>query len=70
PDMSIIENVWDYLDCHVHTRTPLPCNLQELWAALVEEWGNIGMDYIEKLYESMPHHVKALLNAKGGHTKY
>jgi hypothetical protein len=41
-----------------------------LWAALVEEWGNIEIDYIEKLYESMPRRVEALLLAKGGHTKH
>ena len=41
-----------------------------MWAALVEEWGNIENDYIEKLYESMPWSVAALLEAMGGHTKY
>ncbi|KAH7904550.1 hypothetical protein BJ138DRAFT_1018994 [Hygrophoropsis aurantiaca] len=43
---------------------------QELWEALVEEWGNIEMDFVRKLYESMPRRVEALLEAKGSHTKY
>jgi hypothetical protein len=68
--MSIIENVWDYLDQRVQTRSPLPRNLAELWDALVEEWGNIEPDYIKRLYESMLQRVEALLKAKGGHTKY
>jgi len=38
--------------------------------ALVEEWDHIDQDYIMKLFESMPHWVQALLEAKGGHTKY
>ena len=70
PDMSIIENLWDYLDRKIRLRSPIPTNLNQMWAALVEEWGNIENDYIEKLYESMPRRVAALLEAKGGHTKY
>ncbi|KAG1795811.1 uncharacterized protein HD556DRAFT_1219161, partial [Suillus plorans] len=70
PDMSIIEHVWDYLDRRVRTRTPLPRNCTELWEALVEEWGRVEEKYITKLYESMPERIKALLDAKGGHTKY
>jgi hypothetical protein len=70
PDMSIIEHVWDYLDRRIRTRTPLPRNRTELWEALVEEWGNIEEDYIMRLYESMLVHIQALLDAKGGHTKY
>ena len=70
PDMSIIENVWDYLDRRVHTRTPLPWNAAELWDALVEGWGNIELDYIKRLYKSMPQRVQALLSAKGSHTEY
>jgi hypothetical protein len=70
PDMSIIEHIWDYLDCRICTRKPLPWNCAELWEALVEEWGCIEEEYITKLYESMPEHVKTLLDAKGGYTKY
>jgi len=69
-DMSIIEHVWDYLDRRICTRLPLPRNRTELWEALVEEWGNIEEEYITRLYESMPVRVQALLDAKGGHTKY
>ena len=34
PDMNIIEHVWDQLDTLVCTWNPLPCNKEELWAAL------------------------------------
>ena len=70
PDMNIIEHVWDHLEHRVRTRTKLPSNVTELWDALVEEWHNIEDDYIVSLYESMPRRVQALLDAKGGHTKY
>jgi hypothetical protein len=70
PDMNIIEHVWHHLDKLVRTRDPLPSNLNELWLALQEEWTHIEMDYIEKLFESMPRRVEALIKARGGHTKY
>jgi transposase len=70
PDMNIIEHVWDYLDRKVRTRSPLPKNRNEMWAALLEEWTDIEEEYIEKLYQSMPDRVGALLKAKGSWTKY
>ena len=70
PDMNIIEHVWEYLDKRVRTRSPLPTNRDQMWTALQEEWASIDEDYIEKLYESMPDRVAALLKAKGSWTKY
>jgi hypothetical protein len=68
--MNIIEHAWEYLERRVHSRTPLPRKLGDLWEALVE-WGNIEDDYyITKLYESMPDRIQALLEAKGAHTRY
>ncbi|KAF8228933.1 transposable element Tcb1 transposase, partial [Tricholoma matsutake] len=63
PNMNIIEHVWDYLDRRVHTWSPLPMIQDQMWTVLQEEWANIKEDYIEKLYESMPNHVAALLKA-------
>ncbi|KAJ8507400.1 hypothetical protein ONZ45_g10230 [Pleurotus djamor] len=70
PDMSIIEHVWDQVDALVRARNPLPTNKDQLWEALQEEWNNFPMAALEKLYESMPRRVTALLRAKGGSTKY
>jgi transposase len=70
PDMSPIENVWNYLDRMVRSRYPLPKNLDELWLALKEEWENIPQEFINNLYRSMPNRVCDLLKAKGHHTRY
>lgn len=70
PDMSIIEHAWEELDRRVRARVVLPKNEDELWEALKEEWENLGMDYINRLYDSMPHRVQALHKAKGKYTKY
>jgi hypothetical protein len=69
-DMNIIEHVWDHLDRRVRTWSPLLRNCDEMWVALQEEWAGIEDDYIEKLYQSMPDRVAALLKAKGSWTKY
>ena len=34
------------------------------------EWEMIGVDVHQNLIESMPRRVQAVLEAKGGHTKY
>jgi hypothetical protein len=70
PDMNIIENLWDHLDRMVRARDPLPTNLDELWAALLEEWEKIDQDYIDRLYKSLPNRVRDVLKAKGGSTRY
>jgi hypothetical protein len=70
PDMNIIENLWDYLERKVRTRSPLPRNRKEMWGALQEEWMSVEEDYIEKLFQSMPDRIQALLKAKGSWTKY
>jgi hypothetical protein len=70
PDLNIIENLWDHLDHMVHARNPLPWNCDELWAALQEEWGMIDQGFIDRLYKSLPNHVRDVMKAKGGETQY
>jgi hypothetical protein len=70
PNMNIIEHVWDQLDALVCAHDPLPRNKEEMWVALQEEWANFPSAALDKLYESMPRRVAALLKARGGHTKY
>ena len=68
--MNIIKHVWEYLDQRVCTQSPLPRNHEDMWAALQKEWGQIEMDYIKKLFQSMPERVATLVKAKGGYTWY
>jgi DDE superfamily endonuclease len=70
PDINIIENLWDYLDRLVRARDPLPRTEEDLWVALQEEWVNIPLDYIKKLYASLPDRIRAVYDAKGGNTRY
>ena len=46
PNMNIIKHVWDELDHCVHCHNLLPYNVNELWAALEEEWYWLDLAYI------------------------
>jgi hypothetical protein len=70
PDMNLIEHVWGYLDCKVHSQSVLPQNLNKLWKALEEEWYGINDLVLENLYASMLCRAEALYQAKGGSTQY
>lgn len=69
PDLNPIENVWAYLKkkvakCHPKNRT-------ELKTAILEEWHKIPTDYdMQNLIFSMKRRLQAVIDAKGGHTKY
>ena len=36
----------------------------------MEEWSNIDTDYLQKLVDSMPRRVQAVIDSKGFPTKY
>ena len=69
-DMNPIEDMWDTLDRRVRARTPPPQSHAELRQALIEEWHLIPQWRINRLITSMPRRVRALIAARGGHTRY
>ena len=70
PDCNLIEHAWDTLDRAVRNRDIQPSNLDELARALQEEWRNIGQRAMNKLVESMPRRIQAVLDSRGGYTRY
>lgn len=68
PDLNPIENLWAYLDFKTKDRV---CNTEdELHQVLEEAWRNLPVDYLRTLALSMPHRLEAVLDARGGPTKY
>lgn len=67
-DLSPIENLWDFLKERVMDRKPT--NVDELWTYTREEFHLIPLEYIQKLFDSMPRRIAAVREAKGGYTKY
>ncbi len=70
PDLSPIENAWDYLGRKVKARANIPRTIAELKIALRQEWNAIPQHYLRKLFNSMPRRLRACINAHGGHTGY
>lgn len=70
PDMNIIEHIWDYLDRQILKHNPPPYNEEQLRQALREEWDRMDVEFLRKLYASMPLRVRAVIDSKGGSTRY
>jgi len=70
PDLNIIENVWHKLDRCVRMREVQPRSLDDLWAALQEEWAALDYGYIRNLYTSLNCCCFAVLKDKGMWTRY
>ena len=67
PDLNLIESVWAYLKDKL--KRTYDCS-EELEEDIVEQWNNIPSLFIENLYNSILHRIQAVLDAKGGPTKY
>lgn len=70
PDCNPIEHVWDYLGRRLRRRQPQPPNVQQLTAALHQEWGRIPRYLLRNLCSSMRRRLAAVVASRGGHTRY
>lgn len=65
PDLSPIELLWEELDRKV--KENMPNSVDGLWQCLLEAWGRITTETLDKLTTRMPRICKAVIKAKGGH---
>jgi len=70
PDVSSIEHVWHEFKRRVFVRPHPPVNGQQLKYAVIEEWNAISQAFIANLVQFMRHWCVALINARGGFTRY
>jgi len=68
--LNPIENLWKILKDRIQQRKPFPRTVEQLKAALREEWGKLEPDVLINLVNSMPKRVKMVIEARGGHSKY
>lgn len=68
PDLSPIENLWHILKEEVrkHQHT----SKEALKRAVFQEWASLSPELCFRLVASMPKRIKAVIQAKGGSTKY
>ena len=69
PDLNPIEHLWDLVKRRIGKRGHID-SLKSLEQAVVEEWNAIPQTLIDSLIESMERRVRAVIVAKGSHTKY
>ena len=68
PDLNPIEMLWLDLKHAVHARKPK--NLNELKQFSIEEWAKIPQERCKRLVENYRKRLLAVIQAKGGSTKY
>ncbi|GFU36598.1 QLQ domain-containing protein [Trichonephila clavipes] len=68
PDLNPIEHLWDELECRLRSQPNRPSSLQALTSAVMDTWKAIPMVTCQKLVESLPKCVQAVIHAKGGPT--
>lgn len=70
PDINPIEHVWDMLKKRVRSRLPPHSNLHQLRNLLTEEWNNIDQTVIQNLIEGLNRRMAAVIQSRGGNTRY
>src|SRR6266568_3076492 len=70
PDFNPIEHLWSHLKRKLGEYEEPPRGINELWERIQVVWDIIPAVECQKLIESMPRRVEAVLRAKGGYTKY
>jgi transposase len=76
PDLNLIEHVWNWMKNWIQDhywlvryrvdKVPLP----ELRRIILEAWNAVPDEYIQTLYDSWWRRCQAVIDAKGGPTKY
>ena len=70
PDLNPIEHLWGYLKRRLGEYENPANGIHQLWDRIQEVWEGIPVEECQKLIESMPRRVQAVIKAKGGYTKY
>lgn len=70
PDANPIEHVWDMLGRRMRSRLPAPLTINCMRQALLEEWELIPQEDIRHLILGMPRRMHAIIEARGGNTRY
>ena len=68
PDLSYIENLWDFVDRNVHSKRFN--SIKELRSSIFETWKNVPQELIDKYIKGIPRRLQAVIQANGGNTDY
>ena len=68
PDLNSIEHLWPWVVRDLQGRIFTDCNT--LWEAIKASFASIPAAFVQNLYKSKARRLEAVIEAKGGHTKY
>lgn len=70
PDLNPIEHVWDWLGRGLCALPTPPTSIAKLGEVLIRLWKEILQEKLRSLIDSMPRRCQAVIDARGGPTKY
>ena len=70
PDFNPIEHIWNMLGRRILAREPPVQNIRQLEATLHREWQQLSRQDIRRLTGGMRRRVEAVIQARGGCTRY
>ena len=70
PDLNPIENLWYQVKCALARYPTQARSCAELWDRFQLEWNQVTTEQCLNLISSMPRRLQAVIDAKGGPTKY
>jgi transposase len=70
PDLNPIEHIWYILKTTIQKMEPRPMTIPSTIAAIRKAWNKLDVNILNNLVESMPDRLAAVIQAKGGNTKY
>lgn len=68
PDLNPIEHLWEEMERQ--RASEVPRNKEQLKGLLQKTWNGLNQDICAQLVESLPRRLQAVIEAKGGPTKY
>jgi hypothetical protein len=63
-------HLWQHTKSQLCKYETLATGVWEIWDRVAEVWNDIEPEVCQRLIESMPRRLEAVIKAKGGHTKY
>jgi hypothetical protein len=70
PDLNPIDHIWDILGRRIQVREPPVQNIRQLEASVHREWQQLSQQDIRCLTGGMRCRVEAVIQARGGYTRY
>ena len=70
PALNPIEHIWDILGRRIHAQQPPVQKSRQLEAALHREWQQLSQQDIRRLTGEIRRRVEAVIQARGGYTRY